>query len=541
VTPTPRGRGPDASPRDRLTDGLVALVVAELAIIAFFPALRAGFVSWDDDTYFLGNPYYRGLGPAQLSWMFTVMSGHYMPLTWLSHGLDYVLWGMRPAGYHAVNVLLHALTAAAAYVVALRVLAAAVAPEPRAALRVGAAVAALVFALHPLRVESVAWITERRDVLCGLFFVLAILCYLRAVEPGAQRRGPWYWSAVALAALALLSKAMAVTLPAILVILDVYPLRRLGPGRWNRREVWLEKIPFVALSAAAAVLAIIAQRSVGTLSDLRAVGIVDRVGLACYALVFYAWKTLVPTGLAPLYEAPYDYAALRPWFAGSAVVVVASAATLALLRRRWPGVAAAGAAFVVLLLPVLGLLHFGLHIVADRNTYFAGLVPALVAGGVMLRLLGAPSVATARAAIGAALVVVVVLGALTWRQSRVWHDSRTLWTHALEVSPSSVAHVRVGLLLEEEGRTEEAIVHFREAVRLRPDSAFAENSWGIALGNAWRFDEAFDHFEAALRLKPDYPEARRNLRLTRERITNPVAYLEAQRAYREGLARQSLR
>ena len=515
--------------------------MAELAIIAFFPALRAGFVSWDDDTYFLGNPYYRGLGPAQLSWMFTVMSGHYMPLTWLSHGLDYVLWGMRPAGYHAVNVLLHALTAAAAYVVALRVLAAAVAPEPRAALRVGAAVAALVFALHPLRVESVAWITERRDVLCGLFFVLAILCYLRAVEPGAQPRGPWYWSAVALAALALLSKAMAVTLPAILVILDVYPLRRLGPGRWNRREVWLDKIPFVALSAAAAVLAIIAQRSVGTLSDLRAVGIVDRVGLACYALVFYAWKTLVPTGLAPLYEAPYDYAALRPWFAGSAVVVVASAATLALLRRRWPGVAAAGAAFVVLLLPVLGLLHFGLHIVADRNTYFAGLVPALVAGGVMLRLLGAPSVATARAAIGAALVVVVVLGALTWRQSRVWHDSRTLWTHALEVSPSSVAHVRVGLLLEEEGRTEEAIVHFREAVRLRPDSAFAENSWGIALGNAWRFDEAFDHFEAALRLKPDYPEARRNLRLTRERVTNPVAYLEAQRAYREGLARQSLR
>jgi protein O-mannosyl-transferase len=541
VTPNARGRGPDASTRDRLTNGLVALVVAELAIIAFFPALRAGFVSWDDDTYFLANPYYRGLGPEQLSWMFTVMSGHYMPLTWLSHGLDYVLWGMRPTGYHAVNVLLHALTAAAAYFVALRVLAAAVAPEPRAALRVGAAVAALVFALHPLRVESVAWITERRDVLCGLFFLLAILCYLRAIEPDGQRRGAWYWSAVALAALALLSKAMAVTLPAILVLLDIYPLRRLGPGRWNRRKVWLEKIPFVTLSAAAAVLAIIAQRSVGALSDLRALGIVDRLGLTCYALVFYAWKTLVPTGLAPLYEAPYDYAALRPWFAGSAVVVVAGAATLALLRRRWPGVAAAGAAFVVLLLPVLGLVHFGLHIVADRNTYFAGLVPGLVAGGVMLYFLGAPSVATARAAIVAALAVVVLLGALTWRQSRVWHDSRTLWTHALEVSPSSIAHAKVAVLLEQEGRTEEAIVHFREAVRLRPDNAFAQNNWGIALGNAWRFDEALDHFEAALRIEPDYPEARRNLRLTRERITNPVAYLEAQRAYREGLARRSLR
>jgi protein O-mannosyl-transferase len=541
VTPTGRGSARDASPREWLTEGLITLVVAELVIIAFFPALQAGFVSWDDDTYFLGNPYYRGLGPAQLRWMLTVMSGHYMPLTWLSHGLDYVLWGMRPAGYHAVNVVLHALAAAAAYFVALRVLAAAVAPEPRAALRVGAAVAALVFALHPLRVESVAWITERRDVLCGLFFLLAVLCYLRAVEPGRPRPGRWYWSAVVLAALALLSKAMAVTLPVILLILDVYPLRRLGPERWNRRDVWLEKIPFLVLSAAAAVLAIVAQRSVATLSDLHALGIVDRLGLTCYGLVFYAYKTLVPTGLAPLYEAPYDYAAMRPWFAGSAVVVAAAAAALGILRRRRPGVAAAGAAFGVLLLPTLGLLHFGLHIVADRNTYFAGLVPALLAGGAMLHLLRAPSAATARAAIVTAIAIIAVLGVLTWRQSRVWHDSRTLWTHALEVSPSSIAHAKLGVLLEQDGRTEEAIVHFREAVRLRPDNYYAENNWGIALGNAWRFEDALDHFEAALRIKPDHAEARRNLKLTRERATNPVAYLEAQRAYREGLARQTLR
>ena len=541
MTPTVRGTAGDASTREWLIDGLIALVVVELAIIAFFPALRAGFVSWDDDTYFLGNPYYRGLRPAHLSWMFTVMSGHYMPLTWLSHGLDYVLWGMRPAGYHAVNVLLHALAAATAYFVALRVLAAAVAPEPRAALRVGAAMAALVFALHPLRVESVAWITERRDVLCGLFFLLAVLCYLRAVEPGTLRSRRWYWSAVALAAMALSSKAMAVTLPAILLILDVYPLRRLGPGRWNRRDVWLEKIPFVALSAAAAVVAIVAQRSVGTLSDLHALGIVDRLGLTCYGLVVYAWKTLVPTGLAPLYEAPYDYATLRPWFAGSAVAAAAAAATLGLLRRRQPGLAAAGASFVVLLLPTLGLLHFGVHIVADRNTYFAGLVPALLTGGATLHVLRAPSVATARAAMVTAIAIIAVLGVLTWRQSRVWHDSRTLWTHALAVSPSSIAHAKVGVLLEEEGRTEEAIVHFREAIRLRPDNYYAENNWGIALGNTWRFDEALDHFEAALRIKPDYVEARGNLKLTRERATNPVAYLEAQRAYRDGLARRTLR
>src|SRR5262249_17284058 len=153
---------------------------------------------------------------------------------------DYVLWGMRPAGYHATNVLLHAVAAAGAYFVARRVLTAAVGSEPSAALRMSAVLAALVFAVHPLRVESVAWISERRDVLCGAFFVLTILAYLRALDPNVRRPRIWYWAAVALAALALLSKAMAVTLPAILLLLDVYPLRRLGPGRWTRRDVWLE-------------------------------------------------------------------------------------------------------------------------------------------------------------------------------------------------------------------------------------------------------------------------------------------------------------
>jgi tetratricopeptide (TPR) repeat protein len=535
-----RPRRPDGarSPLDRLSDGLVALVVAEIVVIAFFPALRAGFVSWDDDTYFLDNPYYRGLGLAQLGWMFTAMSGHYMPLTWLTHGLDYVLWGMRPAGYHAVNLLLHALAAAAAYFVALRLLGSAVAPEPGRARRFAAAVAALLFAVHPLRVESVAWITERRDVLCGLFFLLAILCYLRAVEDGGPTRPRWYWSAVGLAALALLSKAMAVTLPLVLLLLDVYPLRRLGPWRWARRDVWLEKLPFVVLSVAASVVAVAAQRSVGTLSDLRTLGVFERLGLAAYALVFYAAKTLMPTGLAPLYEAPYDYATLTPWFAASAVVVVAGAGAAIRLRRRWPGVVTAATAFVVLLLPVLGLVHFGMHIVADRNTYFAGLAPAMLLGAIVLRLVrGAPAPGAARATGAAAVVVVGLLAALTWRQSTVWHDSRTLWEHTLRVSPSSIAHAKVGALLEGEGRTEEAIVHFREAVRLHPDNAYAHNNWGIALGNVWRFDEAIAHFEAALRIRPTYPEAQQNLAATQQRIANPLGFLEAQRAARERLVR----
>jgi tetratricopeptide (TPR) repeat protein len=392
--------------------------------------------------------------------------------------------------------------------------------------------------VHPLRVESVAWITERRDVLCGLFFLLAVLCYLRAVEDGGPTRPRWYWSAVVLAALALLSKAMAVMLPLVLLLLDVYPLRRLGPWRLTRRDVWLEKLPFVVLSVAASVVAVAAQRSVGTLSDLRTLGVFERLGLAAYALVFYAAKTLMPTGLAPLYEAPYDYATLTPWFAASAVVVVAGAGAAIRLRRRWPGVVTAAAAFVVLLLPVLGLVHFGMHIVADRNTYFAGLAPAMLFGAIVLRLVrGAPSPGAARATGAAAVVVVGLLAALTWRQSTVWHDSRTLWEHTLRVSPSSIAHAKVGALLEGEGRTEEAIVHFREAVRLHPDNAYAHNNWGIALGNVWRFDEAIAHFEAALRIRPTYPEAQQNLAATQQRIANPLGFLEAQRAARERLVR----
>jgi tetratricopeptide (TPR) repeat protein len=536
VTSTARRDAGSLERHDRLIDWLIAVVIAQLVVMAFSPALRAGFVLWDDDTYFVNNPYYRGLGPAQLRWMFTVMSGHYMPLTWLTYGLDYVLWGMRPAGYHAVNVALHALAAVIAYFLARRVLAAAVGRVQPAGLRAGAAVAALLFAVHPLRVESVAWITERRDVLCGVFFLLAILCYLRALDAGVSRR--WYWSAVVMAVLALASKAIAVTLPAVLLLLDVYPLGRLGPGRWRRRDVWLEKLPFALPSAAAAILAIVAERAVGALSDLRDVGIVERLGLTAYGLVFYVCKTLVPTGLAPLYEAPYDYATLTPRFAASAVAVGAAAVALVRVRRRWPGVAAAGAAFVVLLLPVLGLLHFGVHIVADRNTYLAGLVPALLAGVAVLRVLhGGSPPTTARATAAAALAVIVVFGVLTWRQSGVWRDSRTLWTHAVSVSPSSVAHAKLGVLLDGEGRTEDAIAHFREAVRLRPDSAYAENNWGIALGNVWRFDEAIMHFEAAIRAQPTYAEAHRNLQITRARQANPLGYLAAQRASRERVAR----
>src|SRR5881296_3133500 len=213
------------SRRLELQHAVIPLVIAFSTFAAFLPTLQNQFVSWDDDKNFLDNPYYRGLGWSQLRWMWTTHQGHYIPLTWMTLGLDYLLWGMNPVGYHLMSLLLHAANAVVFFFVVRRILTRALPSlsERGHALAVSAGFAALVFAIHPLRVESVAWVTERRDVLSGLLYLLTILVYLRAGERGARGRG-WYWAAVGLFAGALLSKAMAVSVPVVLLILDVYPL-----------------------------------------------------------------------------------------------------------------------------------------------------------------------------------------------------------------------------------------------------------------------------------------------------------------------------
>src|SRR5213596_2293038 len=254
------------SRRLELQHAVIPLVIAFSTFAAFLPALQNQFVSWDDAENFLDNPHYRGLGWTHLRWMWTTHLGHYIPLTWMTLGLDYLLWGMNPLGYHLTNLLLHAANAVVFFFVVRRILTLALlgASERGLALAVSAGFAALVFAIHPLRVESVAWATERRDVLSGLFYLLTILMYLRACERGARGRRS-YWLSVALFGCALLSKSMAVSHPVVLLILEVYPLRRLGGSLgWSSastRRVYVEKIPFVLLAAAASAITLMAQLS----------------------------------------------------------------------------------------------------------------------------------------------------------------------------------------------------------------------------------------------------------------------------------------
>ncbi|MCI0656328.1 MAG: hypothetical protein L0170_04570, partial [Acidobacteria bacterium] len=229
------------SPKPWILGPAAALV----AFAAFLPALNADFVNWDDDWNFVTNPNYRGLGPAQLKWMFTDTYGHYMPVTWLTLGLDYALYGMNPRGYHFTSLLLHAVNALVFFFVVLRLIRKAIPSAAESAVAWSAFAGALFFAVHPLRAESVAWVTERRDVVSGLFFMASLLAYLKAQDDGASRR-KWLIISVSCFAVSLLSKAMGMMLPVVLLAIDVFPLKRTDLKKPDR-SVLLEKVPYLVL------------------------------------------------------------------------------------------------------------------------------------------------------------------------------------------------------------------------------------------------------------------------------------------------------
>src|SRR5438034_7275703 len=521
--PPLRERGepvPSALPQRR-GSWLVPVLIALVTFAAFLPTLQNQFVTWDDGKNFLENAHYRGLGWTHIRWMWTTHLGHYIPLTWMTLGLDYLLLGMNPFGYHLTSLLLHAANAVVFFFVVHRILTLALpSPSERGhALAVAAGFAALVFAIHPLRVESVAWVTERRDVLSGLFYLSAILMYLRACERGARGRG-WYWAAVGLFAGALLSKSMVVNLPFVLLILDVYPLRRLGGfvGWWSEpaRRIYIEKIPFVLLAAAASAIAVMAQSSVHAAASLAQLSVPGRLAVAAYGLGFYPRKMVVPVNLSPLYELPRTVDPMAPPFILSYALVLAIMAIVLALRRRVPGLPAAWVAYVVVLLPVLGIVQSGPQIAADRYTYLAGLGGAILAGAGLLSCwrtsrtskTGTP---TTLPIAGVATCVVVGLGALTWNQAQVWHDSEKLWTHALARDPqSSIAENNLGVVRADQSKLAEAIEHYQRALQMRPDYADAYFNLGNALFQQGKLAEASDHYRQALPIKPDHAPAHNN-------------------------------
>jgi tetratricopeptide (TPR) repeat protein len=440
----------------------IPALIAVATVAAFAPALGGSFLNWDDDQNFLTNPAYRGLGPNQLRWMWTTfLMGHYHPLTWMTLGLDALIWGMDPFGYHLTSLLLHAVGAVLLYFVLLSLLRLAGRPKARWA----AAAGALLHGLHPLRVESVAWITERRDVLCGVFFLLSLLAYLKRVEEERAGRPSARWLALSLAAFAasLLSKALGIMLPALLLILDVHPLGRFTPGR--RLRVLGEKALFGLLSLADGILMLTAMRHIQAVRSAESYNILERAAQAAYGLCFYLLKTVWPSGLSPVYRIDSP---LHPGDAKYVLSILAVAAGTALLiafRRRCPGLLAAWLGMVALLLPVLGVAVSGYQIAADRYTYLA-LMPAaaLAAWALDLRAPTAP-----RAAVAATAGLLLVLSALTFHQCRIWKDSFALWNRALEVDPgNAMAYLNRGSLKQDGGAVDAAIEDYTRSLELNP-------------------------------------------------------------------------
>jgi tetratricopeptide (TPR) repeat protein len=488
---------------------LIPAAVAAATITAFLPILGNSFVDWDDDRNFVNNPHFRGLGLEQLRWMWsTFHMGHYVPLSWMTLGLDYEVWGMNPTGYHLTSLLLHAANAVVAYALVRRLLTFAdpeTAERQPGSIMIAACIGALVFSLHPLRVESVAWATERRDVLSELFCLMSILIYVRSRDTTRDRRG--WLVALALFACALLSKATSMTLPAVLLVINAYPLRRIGGrvGWWSAaaKRVYVELVPFAVLAFGVAALSIVALHPSKQLAGEA------KVAVSAYSLMFYLWKEIAPVGLSPLYEMPRHVNPWEPRFLAGYAFVVALAVSLWIgTRKQWSGFVAAMAAFVLVTLPMLGAVQNGPQIAADRYTYHAAVALAALLAGGALRLL---SLARGKT-VCLAVVVVLTLGALTWEQSRVWRSSETLWQKVLDVDPnSSIANSSMANVRYRQNRVPEGLEHSQRAVALNPDYGDGFNGLGVGLAREGRVAEAIAAYERAVLLEPTFDEAETNL------------------------------
>jgi protein O-mannosyl-transferase len=506
---------------------LLPCIVALATMAAFFPALHNNFVNWDDDWMLLENPNYRGLGWTQLRWMFSSFhAGHYQPLSWITFGLDYVFWGMDPFGYHLTNLVLHAANAVCFYFIARRLLALAVpvsGGRQSLALYWAALFAALVFSLHPLRVESVAWATERRDVLSGFFYLLTILLYLKAVADTEERSQRRRWMALTVVAylFSLLSKASGMTVPLVLLILDVYPLRRLGNGfkEWfdrEKRQVWLEKLPFVFIAVIAGIVALIAQQETKALAHIEAYGVGQRTAQALYGLVFYLWKSIWPVGLSPLYAIPIQFDPLSGRYVLSGIIVITLTVCLFLARQRWPAGLASWVYYLAVVAPVLGFAQSGAQFVADRYSYLPCLGWALLVGSSLIYLgRHGSSLARYRRLLvivsGLSAVLLVSLGVLTWRETEVWRDSERLWRHAIAVRPSSGAYNNLGTALLSQGRLGEASEQFHRALAISPTYEDAYYNLGLVLVKRGDLEAAIQSFRQALNIDPADARAHNNL------------------------------
>jgi len=515
--------------------------MAALAIVcaaAYAGVVRCGFINaYDDFTYITNNPVVKaGLTAKGFLWAFAEtgkVSGNWHPLTWLSHMLDVELFGLRPASHHITSLLLHIANTVLLFVLFARM----TKSNWRSAL-----VAAL-FALHPLHVESVAWVAERKDVLSTFFMMLSMLAYTRYVESPSVKR---YLPVFAAYALGLMSKPMLVSMPILLVLLDVWPLGRLqvtGDRLQKGRDAslassslstsLLEKLPLFALSAGSCVVALIAQRHGEAVARLDLLPVWARLGNAVISYASYLGKTLAPVDLVLPYSHPGTH--FSRWEAlGSAALLLAISAIAWRLRAKYANLIVGWLWYVLTLVPVIGIVQVGSQGMADRYTY----IPLIGVFAAVVWLIPEPASKDRGRARAIAVVSVAVLLALavgTWRQVRYWRNSVALFSHAVAcTSNNGLAELGLGVALATDERYADAIPHLRARLKLAPEDALARFHLAYALMRLDRLDEAIEEYTIGLRHEPGDPQAHYQLAVAlhksgrlREAVKNYRATLQA--------------
>ncbi|WP_422926828.1 tetratricopeptide repeat protein [Singulisphaera sp. PoT] len=494
-----------------------ALPLFIIVALAFLPILGNGFVYFDDDENFLGNRNFRGLGFSQLGWAWTtLLLGVYQPLAWILLEVQYVLFGLNPWGYHLASLLLHALNSVVALALTYSILRRS-APElveryPRRAYGCSA-LAILLYAIHPLRVEVVAWASCQPYLPCVLFYMLSILAYLQAADLDGSKARSWQYVSWAMFLCALLSKAVAVSLPVVLMALDFFPLRRFE-DRSRIAGVLREKAFYLAASAAFVLIAVVGKQSNESLRTIDDSGLWARLAQSGYGFWFYLLKSVAPVNLVAYYPLPKRAEFWGPTYL---VAVGASVGLFLVIVRHWkahPGLLTTGLAYLASLAPNLGFVTIGNQLVADRYCYLPALALAVGLAFLLLRWTTAPNLkGRPWVEVVPGLLFSMALLPLTWQQCRSWKTTEALWVRVLENGDRQhpTPYFNLGADQARRKRYDQAMANYREALELDPNSPDANNLLGAALDALGKPDEAFAYYRKAVKLEPIYPDARNNL------------------------------
>ena len=490
------------------------MIMFVLALAVFLPYVRTveyDFISYDDTAFVTENAeVLRGLTGEGIAWAFTAFhSGNWVPMAWMSHMLDVSLFGLDAGWHHIVSVIFHTVATVLLFLALFRM---------TGGVWQSAFVAAL-FGLHPLHVESVAWIAERRDVLSGFFFMLTLLSYERYVRRGGTGR---YLLVIGCFSLGLLSKQMLVTVPFVLLLLDYWPLGRTSlaaaadgsakePTPWGR--LFREKAPMIALAVAASVLTFAAQKEGGamTLMERELLPFGARFANAMVSYAAYIGKTIWPSSLTIFYTHP---GRTLPWWKviGSAAVLLTVLIVALRQSRKCPFLVVGWLWYAGMLIPVIGLVQVGMQAMADRYTYLPLIGPFIMLAWSAEDMLSRTGAFRNKVMVLSAGAILVSLAALTTVQAGHWRDTITIFDHAVSVAPDNwVAHRKLGNALADKGLTNEAIAQYRESIRAQPKNSLAHLNLGVELARQGKYEEAIEHYREALRIRPDLAEAYNNL------------------------------